>query len=160
MSVSVFSTPAGWMGIRASGNGLTDIILPEPSEADVLRQFGVESAGDGSPFSDLIRRFRAYYSGQPVEFPDRLDLAGATPFQQAVWQAARRIPYGETRSYAWVAEQAGNPKAARATGGALGKNPLPVIVPCHRVISADGSLGGFTGGLDLKRRLLDIETGH
>lgn len=162
MSVAVFSTTAGWMGIRASETGLTDIVLPERSEEDVLRRLGAESASNipDSLFSDIIHRFRAYFRGEFVEFPDRLDISGATPFQQSVWQAARRIPYGKTHSYGWVAAQAGNPKAARATGGALGTNPLPVIVPCHRVISADGSLGGFTGGLELKRWLLDVEAGH
>jgi len=75
-----------------------------------------------------------------------------------VWQATRLIPYGETRSYLWVAVQIGKPGAARAVGQALGRNPLPVIVPCHRVIAADGGLGGFTGGLEMKRRLLELET--
>jgi len=75
-----------------------------------------------------------------------------------VWQATRLIPYGETRSYLWVAVQIGKPGAARAVGQALGRNPLPVIIPCHRVIASDGGLGGFTGGLVMKRRLLELET--
>jgi len=99
----------------------------------------------------------AYFTGQRVDFPDRLDLSGATPFQRGVWQAARLIPYGETRSYAWVAGQIGKPKAARAVGQALGRNPLPLIVPCHRVLAADGGIGGFSGGVEMKKYLLAHE---
>ena len=77
-----------------------------------------------------------------------------------IWQATRSIPHGETRSYAWVAARAGNPLGARAAGQALGKNPLPVVVPCHRVVAADGGLGGFTGGLYLKRKLLALESSN
>jgi len=90
-------------------------------------------------------------------FPDRLDLSGATPFQRMVWEATRLIPYGETRSYAWVAGQVNKPGAARAVGQALGRNPLPIIIPCHRVIRGDGSLGGFSNGLEVKERLLHLE---
>jgi O-6-methylguanine DNA methyltransferase len=86
-----------------------------------------------------------------------LDLSAGTAFQQAVWQALCRIPYGETRSYAWVAGQIGRPRATRAVGSACGANPIPVIVPCHRVIASDGSLGGFSCGLKWKKRLLALE---
>ena len=108
-------------------------------------------------FDDLMERFRGYFNGHKTTFPDKLDLSGATPFQREVWQATRLIPYGATRSYAWVANQIRRPRAVRAVGQALGRNPLPVIVPCHRVIASDGKLGGFTGGLDMKRRLLYLE---
>jgi methylated-DNA-[protein]-cysteine S-methyltransferase len=74
-----------------------------------------------------------------------------------VWEITRLIPYGETRSYAWVAEQIGQPRAVRAVGQALGKNPLPIIIPCHRVITSNGKLGGFGGGLEMKKRLLSLE---
>lgn len=108
-------------------------------------------------FSDLVERLKEYYLGRKVAFPDKLDLTGATPFQRAVWTAAQRIPYGETRSYRWVAERIGKPQAARAVGQALGRNPLAIIVPCHRVLASDGRLGGFGGGLEMKRRLLQRE---
>ena len=86
-----------------------------------------------------------------------VDLRAGTAFQQVVWRMLQTIPYGETRSYAWVARQIGKPKATRAVGAACGANPVPIVVPCHRVVGSDGSLGGFSGGLALKRRLLALE---
>ncbi len=80
-----------------------------------------------------------------------------TQFQKAVWRATAGIPYGETRSYAWVAKRIGNPRAVRAVGQALGANPVPIIIPCHRVIGSSGKLCGFAGGLALKQRLLELE---
>ena len=108
-------------------------------------------------FENAIERFRAYFSGEITDFTDTLDLSGATPFQREIWQTARLIPYGKTRSYAWVAAKTGSPKAARAVGQALGKNPLPVIIPCHRVVAANGGIGGFSGGIEVKRFLLALE---
>ncbi|MCD5397397.1 MGMT family protein [candidate division NPL-UPA2 bacterium] len=87
----------------------------------------------------------------------KIDLSGYTPFQRKVWEVVRNIPRGETRSYKWVAEKAGHPRAVRAAGQALKKNPLPGIIPCHRVICSDGSLGGFSQGLKKKRELLHAE---
>jgi methylated-DNA-[protein]-cysteine S-methyltransferase len=86
-----------------------------------------------------------------------VDLSSGTAFQRKVWRALTKIPYGQTRSYAWVARAIGAPKALRAVGTACGANPVPLIIPCHRVIASDGSLGGFGGGLRLKRRLLRLE---
>ncbi len=86
-----------------------------------------------------------------------MDLSSGTSFQQKVWRALTKIPRGQTRSYAWVARQIGKPKAVRAVGAACGANPVPVIVPCHRVIASDGSFGGFGGGLPMKRQLLRLE---
>jgi len=104
-----------------------------------------------------MERFRFYLSGDKITFPDELDLSGATPFQRKVWEITRLIPYGETRSYAWVAEQVNKPRAARAVGQALARNPLPIIIPCHRVVTIDGRLGGFSGGVETKSRLLHLE---
>lgn len=97
-----------------------------------------------------------YLAGRRREFDLPLGAHG-TPFQKRVWSALRRIPYGETRSYVDVARAAGSPKGARAVGMANHDNPIAIVVPCHRVIAADGSLGGYAGGLDLKRKLLDLE---
>ena len=108
-------------------------------------------------FGDLAERLKRYASGKRVTFDDKLDLANATPFQQAVWEATRAIPYGETHSYEWIARRIGKPKAARAVGQALNRNPFPIIVPCHRVIGKSGGLTGFSCGLDVKRRLLELE---
>jgi len=102
-------------------------------------------------------RFRIYFSGDEITFPDELDLSGATHFQRRVWEITRLIPYGETRSYTWVAQQVGKPGAARAVGQALARNPLPIIIPCHRVLTIDGKLGGFSGGTEMKRCLLQLE---
>ena len=110
-------------------------------------------AVDTASFKPLIAQLKRFASGKPTRFECTLDLHG-TPFQRAVWKAISRIPWGETRSYSWLAAEAGKPKAVRAAAAACGANPVPIIIPCHRVISANGSLGGFSGGLDLKRRLL------
>ncbi len=98
-----------------------------------------------------------YFTGEPVRFRVRLDLRVGTPFQRKVWRVLRTIPHGQTRSYGWVAQRIGAPRAVRAVGAACGANPVPVIVPCHRVIASDGALGGFSGGLARKRALLRLE---
>ena len=156
----VFQTDAGWMSVLGSSNGLLHITLPLKTEREVYERFGDrldKAVHSPDRFEDLVERFKAYIKGHHVDFPDKLDLSGATSFQRAVWQAAKRIPYGQTRSYGWIAGQIGKPEAARAVGQALGKNPLPIIIPCHRVLAGDGRLGGFTGGLDMKRYLLSLE---
>ena len=149
-----------WIGILASAKGLLSTTLPQCSSQEALEQLG-DRANDvihsTDLFDDLMERFRSYFSGHRTAFPDKLDLSGATTFQREVWQATRLIPYGETRSYAWVANHIRRPKAVRAVGQALGRNPLPVIVPCHRVIASDGKLGGFSGGLEMKKHLLYLE---
>lgn len=98
--------------------------------------------------------------GCPVQEELMLDISEGTAFQRGVWEILRSIPFGQTRSYLWVARRLGNPRAAHAVGPACGANPLPLVIPCHRVIMADGSLGGFTGGIELKRRLLLLEHEH
>ena len=156
----IFNTDMGWVGILGSTKGLLGTTLPQPSaqEARQLLGAGVNYA-TRSPhrFEDLIERLRTYFGGHQVAFPDELDLSGATPFQRQVWGVTRLIPYGKTRSYLWVAEQIKRPGAARAVGQALSRNPLPIIVPCHRVLNSDGRLGGFSGGVEMKRRLLFLE---
>jgi methylated-DNA-[protein]-cysteine S-methyltransferase len=160
LSYVVFHTAAGWMAIFGSAAGVQRIILPRKSTAEVQQQLGDiagQAVQSSQPYEDLITRFKDYFNGNRVDFPDRLDFTGATPFQREVWQAARDIPCGETRSYAWLAERIGRPEAARAVGQALGRNPLPVVIPCHRVIAGNGGLGGFSGGLEMKKLLLGLE---
>ena len=158
---ALFDTSLGWMGVVGSTHGLKRVILPQESEEAVLCQvinYGCLSEDeDIALFDDLPNRLKRYLEGGSVDFPDRLDLGKTTRFQQAVWQLVRTIPYGETRSYGWVASRLSLPKAARAVGQALGRNPLPIIIPCHRVINSDGRLGGFGGGLGLKESLLRLE---
>jgi methylated-DNA-[protein]-cysteine S-methyltransferase len=112
---------------------------------------------DGSLFQGAIRQLCEYFAGERKIFSLKLSPQG-TDFQKAVWSALQKIPYGETISYKQLAERIGKPKAVRAVGAANGANPIPIIIPCHRVIGHDGSLTGFGGGLPLKKRLLELES--
>ena len=160
MQYTVFNTKKGYVGILASKTGLRAITLPQTT-----RQQAVDALGEQikqailstESFSELEQKFQHYYSGEKTTFNDKLDFSNATAFQRLVWEATRLIPYGETKSYGWIARQIGKPKAARAIGQALGKNPFLIVVPCHRVIAADGTLGGFGGGLEMKEALLELE---
>ena len=118
---------------------------------------GMEWKTDHSAFRQLNSKFKTYSLGNEVSFDEPLDLIDGTPFQQAVWRKMATIPWGEVRSYAWLARAIGKPRAFRAVGRACGTNPIPIVIPCHRIISQDGSIGGFTGGLEIKRKLLAIE---
>jgi methylated-DNA-[protein]-cysteine S-methyltransferase len=111
------------------------------------------------PFREVIRQLKAYFTGKPTRFDLPLKPEG-TEFQLKVWRALRGIPYGKTWSYGELARRIGKPTASRAVGAANGQNPLPIIVPCHRVIGADGSLTGFGGGLTIKQKLLELESGE
>jgi len=160
MDYHVFSTDMGWVALLASEKGLVGTSLPHSSAEGALAEIGAntrDAVSSPERFEDLAERLKAYFAGRKVSFPDELDLSFATPFQQQVWQAARSIPYGATRSYKWLAAKIDKPGAARAVGQAMAKNRLPIIVPCHRVIASDGGIGGFSGGIDIKKRLLQLE---
>jgi methylated-DNA-[protein]-cysteine S-methyltransferase len=157
---TILKTSPGWIGLLGSDAGLRRVILPQPTDVkavSLLLENIPAAVPSSSYFHDLIKRLQAYFSGQVMNFPDKLDFGDATPFQRNIWEATRKIPYGKTHTYTWVAEQAGKPKAVRAAGQALGQNPLPIIVPCHRVTSTGGGLGGFSGGLTTKKYLLKLE---
>ena len=160
LSYTTFDTSTGWVGVLSSKRGLLYLTFPRPSEQEARRLL-CDRINQATPaphlFQGLMERIRAYFSGLKVIFPDKLDLTGYTNFQHKVWETTRLIPYGETRSYAWVAKQIEKPGAARAVGQALGRNPLPIIIPCHRVLGSNGSLTGFGGGVDMKRNLLSLE---
>ncbi len=160
LNYTIFNTDMGWVGILGSAKELLGITLPQRSAQEACQLLG-DSVNRATcsphPFKDLMERLKVYFSGHRTIFPDKLDLSRATHFQREVWEITRLIHYGETRSYAWVAEQIKKPRAARAVGQALGKNPLPIIVPCHRVVASDGKLGGFGGGVEMKRYLLSLE---
>ena len=148
------STELGRLRLLTNGRRLVSVELPAaPAEGATEGTM----RGGHRLLDKLIAQLQAYAAGQSVRFDVPLDLSAGTVFQQAVWRTLQKIPRGETRSYAWVARQIGKPKAARAVGAACGANPLPIIVPCHRVVASDGSLGGFAGGVQLKRRLLALE---
>ena len=155
-----FNTSMGWVGILGSAKGLLRTTLPQRSAQEALRLLGdrVNYATQALHlYEDLMERLLSYFAGHKVTFPDKLDLSGTTPFQRQVWEITRLIPYGETRSYAWVAEQIKKVRAVQAVGQALARNPLPIIVPCHRVVTNNGKLGGYSGGLEMKRYLLWLE---
>ena len=156
----IFQTQAGWMGLSGSPSGICRTTLPQLSRQDTLRTLGLTEAFQESVefFTSLIQTFESYYQGFAVEFTVQLDFSGLSDFQISVYQAALTIPYGKTQSYGWIARKINNPLAARAVGQALGHNPFPVIVPCHRVLASGGGLGGFSGGLTLKQYLLKLET--
>ncbi len=160
MKYVIFETRMGWVGILANEKGVVRTTLPRASKDEAIAQLGVnQSSAAFSPdsFKDLTRLFVRYFNGEDVSFPAEIDLSSGTPFQQSVWRITSLIPYGEVRSYRWVAEGLGDGRMARAAGQALGKNPLPLIVPCHRVIGSNGGLCGFGGGLELKKALLRLE---
>ncbi len=111
------------------------------------------------PFAETKAQLASYFRGERKEFELSLAPVG-TAFQVAVWQTLRKIPYGHVATYRWVAEQVGNPQATRAVGAANGKNPLPIVIPCHRVIGSNGTLTGFGGGLEVKQQLIALEEQH
>jgi methylated-DNA-[protein]-cysteine S-methyltransferase len=157
----IIQTKLGAFRVRYTPRGIASVEFPRsggPQPAPNSFR-GSRVAAEKAPafIRKLTRQLKQYAAGQPVRWGVPVDLSDGTNFQQAVWRALAKIPRGETRSYGWVARQVGKPGAARAVGTACGANPVPVIIPCHRVIAGDGSLGGFGGGLAMKRRLLRIE---
>ena len=158
----VFETEKGFVGLVSRDGKLHSATLPKPTRGEALQPVNAGLDGvcveDVDAFGDLPDRFRRYFEGEPVEFADvKLDLDGYPPFYSAVILAAQRIPYGTLVTYGELARTAGREKAARAAGSAMANNPVPIVVPCHRVVAASGKLGGFSGGLDWKRELLRIE---
>ena len=148
-----FDSPVGPLLVAGDADGLRRIIFPcEHQGKDPPATW----RRDESLFGDVFRQLRAYFAGELTRFDLPLRFAG-TAFQTRVWTALRAIPFGETTSYGALAARIGRPTAYRAVGAANGANPLPIVVPCHRVIGADKSLTGFGGGLDTKRFLLAHE---
>ncbi len=134
----------------------------EPGEAELrrlVRAFGPGIVPDARRTTRVFRELDQYFAGRRRSFEVAFDLRGLTPFQLRVLRATSRLPYGQVATYAEVARRAGNDRASRATGAAVGANPIPIVVPCHRVIASDGTLGGYGGGLHVKRRLLLLERG-
>lgn len=151
-------TPIGPLLVAASAAGLVAIEFQE-THHPVPRRGAAWVAGDHPLLERSSRQLEEYFSGARRSFDLPLAPDG-TAFQRQVWQSLAAIPYGETISYAELAARVGRPRASRAVGAANGRNPLPIVLPCHRVIGADGSLTGFGGGLPTKRFLLDLERRH
>ena len=152
---TITDSPYGPLTLVAEDGVLCGLYMTDQRHRPAQETFGQR---DDTPFGEAMDQLKAYFEGELTEFTLELRLHG-TPFQRGVWQQLQRIPYGETRSYGELADALGNPKASRAVGLANGKNPVGIIVPCHRVIGASGSLTGYGGGLERKRRLLDFERG-
>jgi methylated-DNA-[protein]-cysteine S-methyltransferase len=153
MPHAVISSPIGPLGLETVGDTAVCRVDFRP---DADPDAGPPEAG--SLLAEVNRQLAAYFEGRLRQFDLPLAPSGTT-FQQQVWTALCAIPYGQTRSYLEVARAVGRPDAVRAVGAANGRNPIPIIVPCHRVIGSDGSLTGFGGGLETKRRLLGLERG-
>lgn len=172
----IFRTCVGWMGLVGTPKGITQIVLPRASRRQVASALALRAVARngrralGSPtlphrqaraveavLKQAKQQLTDFFQGttRVLDFP--FDLSHGSSFQRRVWLAAQRIPFGRVRSYGWIASRVGGAHYARAVGHALGSNPVPLIVPCHRVVGHDGSLTGFAGGLALKRKLLELE---
>lgn len=158
----IFRSPWGWMGIAESPKGIQTIVLPKRSKRAVESDLRVQSNGpwqqeESAHLEAARRQLLDYLEGRRNTFDVPLDLSQGTSFQRQVWRTLQRVPYGKLRSYQWIAARVGGPHYARAVGNAVGANPLPIVVPCHRIVAHDASLGGFSGGLFMKRKLLSLE---
>jgi methylated-DNA-[protein]-cysteine S-methyltransferase len=174
LSYRVFKTRMGWCGVVGGRGGIVNVILPMTSQGRVekviahtwgkwrlapwrhRRSLPLKARGI---LAEAERQIREYFAGRLRSFSLRVRLLGRGAFERAIYEATRRIPYGETVSYGWIAWKVGNPQAARAVGRAMARNPVPLLIPCHRVLGSNGKLCGFTseGGLRLKQKLLDLE---
>jgi methylated-DNA-[protein]-cysteine S-methyltransferase len=148
--------PIGELLLVGDGHALRGLFMQEGRTAASVHP---EWRPADEPFADVRRQLSEYFDGERAAFDVPLVISG-TPFQRRVWQALRQIPYGETTTYGELARRVGRPSASRAVGLANGRNPIAVIVPCHRVIGSDGSLTGYGGGLERKRLLLELEAGR
>ena len=162
ITACVFRTPWGWMGVSETTKGIDAVVLPKASRQAVLSELQVVSAARlDAQVSSRLREARAqlidYLAGTRRSFDLSLDLSRGTSFQRKVWRTLRRVSYGRLRSYQWVAVRVGGRQYARAVGNAVGANPTPIVIPCHRIVAQDTSLGGFSGGLPTKRKLLTLE---
>ncbi|WP_447005501.1 methylated-DNA--[protein]-cysteine S-methyltransferase [Saccharothrix isguenensis] len=155
MSKTTVDSPVGPLTLVAHDGVLSGLYMTEQRHRPADETFGSE---DPSLFADVAAQLAEYFDGTRTSFDLPLDLIG-TPFQRSVWEALCEIPYGTTVSYGELAQRLGRPSAARAVGLANGRNPIGIIVPCHRVVGSTGGLTGYGGGLERKRHLLDFERG-
>ena len=157
----IFKSRWGWMGVAESKDGIAAIVLPQTSKAAAAAALGSASSGFDGSSSALLREARRqlieYLAGTRTSFDLPLDFSQGTAFQQRVWKKLRAIPYGGLWSYRGLASRLGGVQYARAVGGAVGANPLPIVLPCHRIVGHDARIGGFSCGLPAKRKLLALE---
>jgi methylated-DNA-[protein]-cysteine S-methyltransferase len=154
MNYQFLKTPIGTLLIAGDERAIHRIEFPRDGTAGKPEAGWTESAR--GPVGDAVRQLREYFLGKRTDFDLPLEPQG-TAFQRGVWKRLEEIPYGETISYGELAKRVGNPKASRAVGAANGQNPIPIVIPCHRVIGANGKLTGFGGGLPTKEKLLNLE---
>jgi methylated-DNA-[protein]-cysteine S-methyltransferase len=150
-------TPVGTLALEGDDEYLTYIELPGPSVAHTPPTTTPKAKGAPDPLKDAARQLAQYFDGTRHDFELPLAFEGGTDFQQQVWLTLDTIGYGQTISYAELARRVGRPSAFRAVGQANGANPLPIVLPCHRVLASGGKIGGYGGGLRLKRQLLELE---
>ena len=160
----VVDSPLGPLWIAIGPQGVLAIHYgSEPSRLElgrIVRAYGPGVLPDERRADPVARELDQYFAGKRRAFDVAVDLSPLTDFQRRILSATARVPYGEVTTYARVAARAGNERASRAAGAALGSNPIPIVVPCHRILASDGTLGGYSGGLDAKRRLLSMERGE
>ncbi len=156
-----FQTPIGNIKIAASSKGVCYIELVSMTndsfENQFTKLFGVHPVKHNTYCKEIETSLTQYFSGALKEFKLPIDLIIGTDFQKKVWKCLKTVPFGNIKTYKWVAEKIDMPKACRAVGNANGQNPIPIIIPCHRIVCSDGKLGGFSSGIDIKKKLLALE---
>ena len=152
-------TPIGRVFVAAGEAGLVRLSFRQSEASFVaeLRRLGADVVRSPARTADIVHQLRAYFAGERRSFDVRLDLRHTTPFQRRVLLAAARVPAGQVVSYGEIARRIGQPRGSRAVGQALGQNPIPIVIPCHRVVAAGERIGGYGGGLGIKRKLLRLE---
>lgn len=142
-----FDSPVGALYLIFAGEALCGIDFTKPVDLPRKRSHSIP----------LHKELKEYFKHGKDDFNQAISFTKGTEFDHSVWMALKEIPFGETRTYKWLAGKIGRPNAFRAVGQSLGRNPIPIILPCHRIIESNGSIGGFSAGIDIKRRLLEIE---
>jgi methylated-DNA-[protein]-cysteine S-methyltransferase len=153
-------SPVGPLLVAATGRGVCRIAFEPDGEAELdrlARLHGVRVLRSARPVERARRELADYFDGRRRAFDVSVDVAALSPFQRLVLEELARVPYGQTATYGALAARVGRPRAARAVGGALNRNPIPIVLPCHRVVGASGALVGYAGGLERKRALLALE---
>jgi methylated-DNA-[protein]-cysteine S-methyltransferase len=143
-----FDSPLGMLYLTFSGDSLSGISFIKPADISFIK---------GAAPKKFIKELASYFKGLNSRFGQKIKFLSGTEFEIKVWHALNEIPYGETKTYKWIAEKIDKPSAVRAVGQALSKNPVPIVIPCHRVIESDGSIGGYSSGMTIKKRLLEME---
>ena len=159
---TMINSPVGKLYAAKTAKGISFITFSRKEWngylRDLKRDDKIELHKNDVEFFPLKRALKRYFSGEEINFSFPFDIFWGTPFQKKVWSEMGKIPYGQTRSYKWLAQRAGDLRKARAVGQACSSNPLSILIPCHRVVREDGKLGGFAGGLHIKRELLKLES--